>query len=168
MPLLDGLFFSPRIEPFFSDVATVQFLLDFESALARAEAKAGVIPTVAATAISATCRAELFDLSALAAAVPISGNLVIPLVKQLTQLVARQNPAAAHFVHWGATSQDAIDTGLILQVRAASIAILADFDSLCDSLIALADAHRRTPVVARTLLQQALPTSFGFVVAGWL
>ncbi|HET9803774.1 MAG TPA: 3-carboxy-cis,cis-muconate cycloisomerase [Candidatus Acidoferrum sp.] len=168
MPLLDALFYSPRVEPFFSDVATVQAILDFESALARAEAKAGIIPSAAATAITANCQAEAFDLSALSGAVPNAGNLAIPVVKQLTQLVAKQSPEAAPFIHWGATSQDAIDTGLILQIRAASAETLADLDSFCDSLATLAEAHRQTPVVARTWLQQALPTSFGFIVAGWL
>lgn len=168
MPLLDALFFSPRIEPFFSDLATVQSMLDFEAALAQAEAKAGVIPAAAAAAISANCHAELFDLSSLAAAVAVSGNLAIPLVKQLTQLVARQDADAARFVHLGTTSQDAIDTGAILQIRCASGEVLADLDSLCDSLAHLAETHRRTPVVARTWLQHALPTSFGFIVAGWL
>src|SRR5262249_15738455 len=155
-------------EPFFSDLATVQSILDFESALARAEAKAGIIPAAAAAAITANCRAELFDLPPLAASVSVSGNLAIPLVKHLTQLVAQHNPEATRFVHWGATSQDAIDTGLVLQIRRASSAIAADLDTLCDSLAALADAHRRTPLVARTWLQQALPTSLGFIFAGWL
>jgi 3-carboxy-cis,cis-muconate cycloisomerase len=168
MSLLDGLFYSPSVEPFFSDAACIQAMLDFESALARAESKAGLIPASAASAIAANCRAELFDLPALAAAVPASANLAIPLVKQLTQLVAKQNSDAAPFVHWGATSQDAIDTGLILQLRSASAAILSDVDALCDFLANIADKHRATPIVARTLLQQALPTSFGFIVATWL
>ena len=168
MPLLDGLFYSPSVEPFFSDSASIQFMLDFESALARADSKAGVIPGNAASVISANCRAALFNLPELAAAVPTAANLAIPLVKQLTQLVAKQNSDAARFVHWGATSQDVIDTALILQLRSASTVILSDLDSLCDSLAATADKHRATPVVARTLLQQALPTSFGLIVAGWL
>jgi 3-carboxy-cis,cis-muconate cycloisomerase len=168
MPLLDALFYSPSVEPFFTDAACVQSMLEFEAALARAEAKAGLIPATAATVICANCRAELFDLPALASAVPASANLAIPLVKQLTQLVAKHDRDAARFVHWGATSQDVTDTGLILQLRSASNAMLSELDSLCDALAALADKHRNTPVVARTLLQQALPTSFGFIVAGWL
>ncbi len=168
MPLLDGFFYSPSVEPFFSDAACVQAMLDFESALAHAEAKAGVVPSAAAAIISANCRAEKFDLPSLASAFPLSGNLAIPLVKQLTALVAKQDPSAARFVHWGATSQDTIDTGLILQIRSALSPIFSELDSLCDVLGKLADSHRRTPIVARTLLQQALPTSFGFIVAGWL
>lgn len=168
MPLLDGLFYSPSVEPFFSDLARVQAMLDFEAALARAEAKAGIVPSTAAAVISSNCRARDFDLNALSAAVPLSGNVAISLVKQLTALVARQDPDAARYVHWGATSQDAIDTGLIIQIRSATMAILSELDALCDVLAKLADTHRLTPVAARTLLQQALPTSFGFIVAGWL
>ncbi|HWZ97427.1 MAG TPA: 3-carboxy-cis,cis-muconate cycloisomerase [Candidatus Dormibacteraeota bacterium] len=168
MPLLDGLFYSPSVEKSFSDTATVQAMLDFEAALARAEAKTGVIPSSAAATIAANCRAEIIDLTSLATATPQSANLAIPLVKQLTALVAKQNPDAARFVHWGATSQDAIDTGLILQIRHALNPVISDLDSLCDTFAKLAEAHRATPIVARTLLQQALPTSFGFIVAGWL
>jgi 3-carboxy-cis,cis-muconate cycloisomerase len=168
MPLLDGLFYSPSAEPFFSDAAHVQTMLDFEAALARAEAKAGLIPSGAAQIISSNCRVEKIDFNSLASAAQIAGNLAIPLVKQLTALVAKQDSTAARFVHWGATSQDAIDTGLVLQIRAALDPILAGLDSLCDTMAALAEAHRLTPIVARTLLQQALPTSFGFIVAGWL
>jgi len=143
-------------------------MLDFEAALSRAEAKAGLIPTAAATSIAANCDATKFDLNALATSAPVSGNLAIPLVKQLTALVAKQDPNAARFVHWGATSQDVIDTGLILQVWRANIAVLEDLDLLCDALSGISTEHRLTPIVARTLLQQALPTSFGFIAAGWL
>jgi len=168
MPLLDDLFYSRSVEPFFTDAAYVQSMLDFEAALARAEAKSGLIPATAASVISANCRAEHFDLDALAVAVPASANMAIPLIKQLTQLVAKHNTEAARFIHWGATSQDVIDTGLILQLRSASNVVLSELDALCDTLSTLADKHRNTPVVARTLLQQALPTSFGLVLAGWL
>lgn len=168
MPLLDGLFYSPSTDKFFSDAACIQSLLDFESALARAEAKAGIISSSAASAVAKSCRAELIDMAAIASAVPLSANLAIPLVKQLTALVAKENPEAARFIHWGATSQDAIDTGLVLQIRNALVPILSDLDFLCEALAKLADAHRSTPIAARTLLQQALPTSFGVIVAGWL
>src|SRR5262245_36340466 len=110
MQLLDGFFRSPAVEPFFTDVATVQSILDFEAALARAEARAGLIPQDSAAAISASCRAELLDLPALRQAVTNAGNLAIPLVKQLTAMVTRSSPDAARYVHYGATSQDALDT----------------------------------------------------------
>ena len=168
MLLLDGLFHDPAVDVIFSDAASVQAMLDFEAALSRAEAKSGVIPASAANSIASQCRAELFDLHALAQAAPSSGNLAIPLVKQLTALVAKQDTDAVRFVHWGATSQDVLDTALILQVRASLDPTLAHLDALCDSFASLAETHRRTPIVARTWLQQALPTSFGFIVAGWL
>jgi len=168
MQFLDGFFRSAAVEPFFTDLATVQFILDFEAALARAEARAGIIPTAAALAISDSCRAEFFDLAALTEAVPIAGNLAIPLIKQLTAIVARTSSEAARHVHFGATSQDAIDTGLILQLRSATRLIQNDLDHIISALADVTATHRTTPIVARTWLQHALPTTFGFITAGWL
>jgi 3-carboxy-cis,cis-muconate cycloisomerase len=168
MHLLDELFRSPEIERVFSDAASVQAMLDFEAALARVTARAGVIPSAAAQAISALCHAELVDLPALAHAASASGNLAIPLVKQLTAIVAKENPVAARFVHWGATSQDVLDTALILQIRRACELVFSDLDRLADALAALTEAHRCTLLPARTWMQHALPTSFGFITAGWL
>ena len=96
------------------------------------------------------------DAEALAKAAPNGGNLAIPLVKQLTALVAKESIEAARFVHWGATSQDAIDTGLVLQLRAALPLIEADLKRLSAALAALAKKHRKTTQVGRTWLQQAL------------
>lgn len=168
MHLLDELFRSSYVERIYSDASCIQAMLDFEAALARAEARAGVVPSSAAPAISAECRAELIDTSSLAHAAASAGNLAIPLIKQLTALVAKENPEAARYVHWGATSQDVIDTGAVLQLRDALVPILADLDALADALAGLAQAHRRTVLPARTWMQQALPTSFGFIAAGWL
>jgi adenylosuccinate lyase len=110
MHLLDELLRSPTVERIYSDVASVQAMLDFKAALARAESRAGVIPSSAAHAIAANCRTELIDLSALAHAAASAGNSAIPLVKKLTACVARENLEAARYVHGGATSQDVIDT----------------------------------------------------------
>ena len=93
-------------------------MLDFEAALARAQARAGLLSGAAAAAIAEQCRAERFDIDALAAAAAQAGNPAIPLVRALTALVAANDAEAARFVHWGATSQDAMDTGLVLQLRA--------------------------------------------------
>ena len=103
----------------FSAQAGVQRMLDFEAALARAEALHGVIPSPAVVGIVACCDAALIDLPALADAAAAAGNLAIPLVKQLTAQVAKRDAEAAKFVHWGATSQDVIDTGMVLQLRDA-------------------------------------------------
>src|SRR5271163_2857307 len=144
MALLDPLFGSAAMGEVFSDAARIQRMLDFEAALARAEARCGVIPAAAAPAISAKCKAELIDVNALAAATATSLNPAIPLVKQLTTLVAKDDPEAARFVHWGATSQDANDTGLVLQIRQAFDILETDLSALCRGLAKLAQDHRST------------------------
>lgn len=166
--LLDPMFSTSRMREAFGDRARVQGMLDMEAALARAEARVGLIPTSAATAIAAHCRAEHYDFAALGSAAAFAGNVAIPLVKALTEAVAREQPDAARHVHWGATSQDVIDTGLMLQLRAALDLVDADLARLAHAVGALAATHARTPIAGRTLLQQALPTTFGLKLAGWL
>jgi 3-carboxy-cis,cis-muconate cycloisomerase len=168
MRLYDNLFRYEAIDRIFSDSETIQSLLQFEAALARAEAKAGVIPEIDARAIADACHAQAFDVTELAAQAKLSGNIAIPLVKKVTEHVAANNKDAARFVHWGATSQDAMDAAMALQLRRALEVMDEDLARLVTILTDLADTHRATPVVARTWLQQALPTTFGFVVAGWL
>jgi len=168
MRLFDKLFRYEAIDRNFSDQAYLQGLLDFEAALARAEAKAGVIPAADAQTIVAACEAVQFNMEELAAQAALSGNVAIPLVKKLTELVAKQSKGAARFVHWGATSQDAMDTGAVLQLRRALEVVDQDLARLTSTLANLADKHRASPIAARTWMQQALPTTFGFIVAGWL
>lgn len=168
MSLLDPLFRWDVLEELFSDRARLRGMLDFEAALARSESSLGIIPKGAAAAITAKCRANLIDTASLASAAARAGNLAIPLVKQLTELVAKDDPEAARYVHWGATSQDAIDTGFILQLKPALHKIDSELNRIAGSLAALAKKHRATPLPARTWMQQALPTTFGFIVAGWL
>lgn len=166
--LLEALFTTARMRALFSDHGRVQGMLDFEAALARAEARVGVIPPPAAEAIVGHCRAELFDIAALAQGAALAGNPAIPLVRALTALVARDDAEAAGYVHWGATSQDAMDTGLALQVRAALDAIEADLARLATALARLAETHKHTPLAGRTWLQHAVPVTFGLKAAGWL
>ena len=168
MRLFDKLFRYEAIDRIFSDQEYIQSLLEFEGALARAEAKAGVIPTADAPIIAAACRAEQFNVEELAAQAAISGNVAIPLVKKLTELVAKLSKDAARFVHWGATSQDVMDTGLVLQLRRALEVVDQDLARLISTLASLTEKYRATPLAARTWMQQALPTTFGFIVAGWL
>jgi len=168
MKLFDKLFRYEAIDRIFSDQAYIQSILEFEAALARAEAKVGVIPAADASIIAAACHAESFNLEELATQAALSGNAAIPLVKQLTELVAKQNKDAARFVHWGATSQDAMDTAVVLQLRRALEVMDQDLARLTATLASLADKYRATPTAARTWMQQALPTTFGFIVAGWL
>ena len=147
------------------DGAFLQDMLDVEAALARAEASVGVIPQAAAAPIAATCSAERFEIGALAEAATRAGNLAIPLVKSLTAEVAKSDAEAARYVHWGATSQDIIDTATMLMLRAAIDALLADLDRAIAGFAKLAATHRNTAMVARTWLQHALPMPFGLKLA---
>ncbi|MEQ9639300.1 MAG: 3-carboxy-cis,cis-muconate cycloisomerase [Alphaproteobacteria bacterium] len=163
--LHDAAFGAPAMAALFDDVARVQAMLDFEAALARVEGRLGVIPAAAADAIEAQCRAELYDLPALYAEMSIAGNPAIPLVKHLTSKLEGE---AARVVHWGGTSQDVMDTGLALQMRGAFDLLETQLAALADAAARLARDHRDTPMVGRTLLQQALPITFGLKAARWL
>lgn len=164
-PLLAPMLSSAAMRAVCDDVAYLQNMLDFEAALARAEAATGAIPASAAGPIGKACKASSFDLANLAEAATRSGNLAIPLVKALTASVARADPDAARYVHWGATSQDVIDTAGMLTLRAAIDALLADLDRAIAGFAKLATRHRDTPMVARTWLQHALPMPFGLKLA---
>ena len=164
-PLLAPMLSSAAMRAVCDDTACLQHMLDFEAALARAEAAVGVIPQSAAAPIGKACKAEAFDISALAEAATRSGNLAIPLVKALTANVATNDAEAARYVHWGATSQDVIDSAAMLGLRAAIDALLADIDRAIAGLAKLARDHRDTAMVARTWLQHALPMPFGLKLA---
>jgi len=161
-PLLAPMLSSAAMRAVCDDEAYLQHMLDFEAALARAEAATGVIPANAAGSITKACKASSFDLADLAEAAARSGNLAIPLVKALT---AKADADAARYVHWGATSQDVIDTAGMLTLRAAIDALLPDLDRAIAGFAKLAHQHRNTAVVARTWLQHALPMPFGLKLA---
>src|SRR6266704_2712243 len=164
-PLLAPMLSSAAMRTVCDDLTYLQHMLDFEAALARAEAATGVIPKGAAEPIAKACKAGTFDLAALAEAATRSGNLAIPLVKALTANVAKANAEAARYVHWGATSQDVIDTATMLTLRAAIDALLADIERAIAGFARLARQHRNTAMVARTWLQHALPMPFGLKLA---
>src|SRR5947208_11476471 len=164
-PLLAPMLSSAAMRAVYDDAAYLQHMLDFEAALARAEAATGVIPASAAGAIAKACKASSFDLAGLAEAATRSGNLAIPLVKALTAVVAKADADATRYVHWGATSQDVIDTATVLMLRAGIDALLGDIDRAIAGFAKLARQHRNTAVVARTWLQHALPMPFGLKLA---
>jgi len=166
--LNDRLVSSDAMLSVFAPRSTVQRMLDVEAALARALASAGVIPADALAPIETACDADLIDADAMTLAAASAGNLAIPLVKQLTACVAQGAPDAAKYVHWGATSQDIIDSGMVLQLRDALDLIEAGVDTLCDVLARQAAAYRDTPMIGRTWLQQALPITLGLKFAQWL
>ena len=166
-PLLAPLFGSAAMETAFSDRAAVDAMLAFEGALAAAEAAAGVIPAAVVDPIACACAAGL-DPDAIGRAAGIAGNSAIPLVKQLTAKVAAIDAEAAKWVHYGATSQDAMDSGLMLQIKAAFDVLEADLARAAKAAARLARIYRDTPMAGRTWLQQALPTTFGLKMAGFL
>lgn len=166
--LLEALFSTDAMRAIFCDGARLQGMLDFEAALARAEAKLGLIPAAAVPAIAPACHADAFDMAQLSSATASAGNPAIPMVKMLTARVAATDPEASRYAHWGATSQDVMDTGLVLQLRRALALIETDLDGLGDALASLAQQHKCTPIAGRTWLQHATPITFGLKAAGWL
>jgi len=166
--LFDRYFTQARMRDIFSDQGRVQGMLDFEAALARAQAGLGVIPGDAVADIVAACDARLYDFDALAEAIGNAGNSAIPLVKALGQQIAGRNPSAERYVHLGATSQDVMDSGLVLQLRAAVTLLEKDLSLLADALAQQAQRHAAVPMSGRTWLQQATPVTLGAKIAGWL
>ena len=159
---------TPEMLALFEAPALMQGMLDFEAALARAQAAEGVIPASAAAAIAAACRVEGFDLDAIVGASASAGTVAIPLVKALTARVAEHDAVAAGYVHWGSTSQDVIDTAMVLATRRALTLLDARLAALLEALFALEQTHGGAPMLARTLLQPAQVISFGFKLVSWI
>jgi len=168
--VIDSLFFrdlfgSPAMRAVFDDLALLQKWLDFEAALARAEAKLGLVPVAAAEEITRQAKADYMDTDAIKAGID---KTVHPLVSMIWQLSNRCEGDAGRYVHWGATTQDVMDTAIILQLRDA----LGVFDATVQNLIGimrtLAEKYKDTPIAGRTHGQQALPITFGFKVAVWM
>ncbi|WP_153101853.1 3-carboxy-cis,cis-muconate cycloisomerase [Paraburkholderia hayleyella] len=159
---------TPLMNDIWSPHVTLQRMLDVEAALARACAAHGVIPSGAVGFIEAACDAACLDAEALARDAALAGNLAIPLVKQLTARVKQLDAAAAKYVHWGATSQDIIDTATVLQLRDTFVLLDEGLRAACAALARQAQAHRTTLMAGRTWLQQALPVTLGLKFAQWL
>jgi 3-carboxy-cis,cis-muconate cycloisomerase len=166
--LLGPLFSAQAVGAAFDDSATIQAMLDVEAALARAQAKVGLIPQSAVAPIAAACAAERYDIDALGRQAALAGNTAIPLVKALTEAVRGADEDAARYVHWGATSQDIQDSGLVLQIRAALAPLHSDIQRLERALASMADRYAADPMPGRTWLQHAAPITFGLKAAGYL
>ena len=166
--LFDAYFSAESMAEVFCDQGRLQGMLDFEAALARAEAQVGLIPQAAVAPIAQACLASLYDVDALGVAIASAGNSAIPLVKALGKWVAGEDPSAERYVHLGATSQDVMDTGLVLQLRRALALIEADLARLGDILAAQAQRYAAVPLAGRTWLQHATPVTLGMKIAGWL
>jgi len=166
--LLGPLFGDVEVGAQLSDRARLQAMLDVEAALAEVEAEVGVIPTPAVAAIQAAAHADRIDAALVAAAAAVDGNLAIPLVRQLTNATEAIDRDAARYVHWGATSQDIIDSGLVLQLQRAVPPIIRHLDRAMAAAATLARRYVDTPMAGRTWLQQSTPITFGVKAAGWL
>ncbi|PFH11584.1 3-carboxy-cis,cis-muconate cycloisomerase [Collimonas sp. PA-H2] len=165
--IFDSFLTSAEMIAVFDDVEIVQAMFRFEEALARAQATEGMIPEAAARAIASVCNAQLYDIPALVSASRRAGSLAIPLVKELTKTVALFNPESANYVHWGSTSQDVIDSAMVLVTRKALGLLDERLQSLTTQLLQLAAEHLATPVLARTLMQPAQVSSFGLKLLNW-
>jgi len=166
--LIESLATAEPLAEVFSDESVLGAMIEFEVALARAEARLGIMPESAAEAIAAATKARNFDTATLARQALEGGTLTIPLVKMLRQKVSENSPAAASFVHSGATSQDVADTALILLLKRAQPILEGDIERLEKTLVKLTTEHAHTVMLGRTLLQAAPPITFGLKAGGWL
>jgi 3-carboxy-cis,cis-muconate cycloisomerase len=165
--LIESLGTTEALDAVFDDESVLRAMLDFEVALARVQARAALIPTSAAEVIASAAEPENFDPHAIARDARESATFAIPLVSALTARVRTVDPSSAGFVHWGATSQDVSDTALALLLTRAHHVLASDDQWLHGSLTSLSDEHAKTVMLGRTLLQPAVPTTFGLKVAGW-
>jgi 3-carboxy-cis,cis-muconate cycloisomerase len=168
MSALQHAFWDETCAETLSDSRLLAAMSRFEAALARASAQVGVVPEAAAKIISEVSGRAQFDATALARASRRASTLAIPFVKQLTEKVAAVSLEAARYVHFGATSQDVVDTGVVLCLVPATERVLTLSRRLGDAATVLVKRHARTPMAARTLLQPAVPVTFGWKVAVWL
>jgi len=162
--LFRDMFGTAEMRAIFSDAGYLARCLEVEAALARAQAGIGMIPAAAAKEISAKANPACLDLARLKRETEVVGYPILPLVKQLA---AACGGDAGGYVHWGATTQDIMDTAVVLQLRSAFELMEADLDAILTSLASLARRFRDTPMAGRTHLQQALPITFGYKAAVW-
>ncbi len=165
--LIDCLGATEELAELFSDHSVLDAMLRFETALALAQARIGVIPQSAADSISKAAIVDGFDAAALAREARASATVAVPLVNALTARVREIDERSAGFVHWGATSQDVVDTAFILLLGRARQILSRDHHRLNAALRSLSDRHAGTVMLARTLMQPAPPITFGYKVAGW-
>lgn len=165
--IFEGYLSSSEVLEALSERNFLAAMLRFEAALARAQARVGLIPETAAQSIIDTCRIELFDVQKIGRESGRAGSIAIPLLTSLKETVGIFNAEAAHFVHFGCTNQDVIDTALALVTRQALELIEADVDQAVSTLLVLAERHAADPLLARALMQPVSVSSFGLKCVGW-
>src|SRR5260370_25287336 len=164
-PIFGALYGTAQMHAVFDDRALLQRMLDVEAALARVQARLGIIPTVSAEEITAAARVDRLSLEEIGASTRIVGYPVVALVRALGRAAGGD---ASRYVHWGATTQDILDTALVLQIRQGIDIIEADLAAIGRALAAAARRHRGDVMAGRTHLQHALPITFGYKCAVWL
>ncbi|KAF5002064.1 hypothetical protein FDECE_10743 [Fusarium decemcellulare] len=162
--LYRNMFGTDDVRKIFSDKSYIKYCVDVEKALATAQAKCNIIPKDAAAAINAKADASALDVDRLAKETEIVGYPILPLVRQL----AVQCGEAGRYLHWGATTQDIMDTASILQMKAGLELVDKKLKGVTQALVVLASKYRDTPMAGRTHLQHALPVTFGYKCASWL
>jgi len=159
------MFGTPGMRAVFSDDRRFTTWLETEAALAAVQAKLGLIPESSASAIAAAAKLENLDVAKMKEAYESVGFPILPMVKQLA---AACDPESAKYVHWGATTQDIVDTGLVLQMREGLNLIYQELDLIIHAVVKLVTTHRNTVMAGRTFQQHAAPITFGFKAAVWL
>src|ERR1700740_3162720 len=162
--MFDALFTDPDVDQIFTDAAIIGAMLRFEGALVQAQADLNLIPSHPANLIAHVCLNAQIDADKIVASARDAGNPAIPLVRELSELVSSADPGAAKFVRAGATSQDVIDSAVMLQLKPALSKIGEGIEQLQGRLVELIGEHRGTAMIGRTLLQQARPLPFAFTV----
>jgi 3-carboxy-cis,cis-muconate cycloisomerase len=168
MSLYSEFFYANEVNEIFSDRNSVAALLKVEAALAYAQAENEIISKETSAVIAGCCKVEMIDIEKLKRDIKLGGNAAIPLVQQLTKVVKNNDFEASKFVHFGATSQDIIDTASVLQIKEFNLWLEKKIELLINELIKITKKHRNTVMVGRTLLQQAKPITFGLKTSGWL
>jgi 3-carboxy-cis,cis-muconate cycloisomerase len=166
--LYENLFYSKRVNKIFTASSFVECMLQFEAALANAQATHHLIPAEAAQIIEENCTISNINFDTLKTDIASGGNAAISLMQQLTAAIKNKDAEAAKYVHFGATSQDVIDTATVLQLHSSLKLIDADIQQLIHQLVLLIEWHRNTIMIGRSFMQHARPISFGFKVAEWV
>ena len=167
MSIFDDFLSSPEAQEAFASPNFIAAMLRFEAALAHAQAQTGLIPPHAGASISAACEVSRHDVARIAQAGAVAGSVAIPLVQSLKAIVERDAPEALPWVHFASTSQDVMDTAMALVTRDVLAGIKSDVRQGVQALLLLAQQHAATPMLARTLMQPASVTSFGWKCAAW-
>lgn len=168
MSLYSETFYSNEINQLFSNRSVITNMLTAEATLAKAQAELGLIPVEAAEIIEFSCNVEYIDIDKLITDIKLGGNAAIPLVQQLTKVIKNSNFEASKYVHFGATSQDIIDTASILSIKEVISWMEDKLITLEQALLNITKKHQNTIMIGRTLMQQARPITFGLKTANWL